>query len=365
MARAEEEQAIITMVRDFARQELSRASRDLDQPGAEFPAGLVRQLEELGLTFLTVPEECGGGGLDLRVAGAVIEELAAVCPGFAMLLASSLVGLAPLCQAADAAKARDLLRATDSADGKIRLAAAMLPETGRAMTIVAGPARDELVLSGSCSFVPNGGSAGLYTVFAALEEETVLCAIPAGSPGLQFSLPIDKLGLNVLPCCDATLDDVSIPADHVLARSDGAQALMARVDTQRHALIAAAAVGCMRATLREATAYAGQRWQGGQLIIGHDAVRTLLTDMEIGLEASRAVVGESLACPDDARKAILSRIHATEAACRATVDAVQVFGGYGYMRDLPVEKLMRDSQQLSLIGAGNSWLRVCGVLSSA
>ena len=359
MMQKEEDQAIITMVRDFAERELSPAVSECDsQAEPKFPARLIAQIEELGLTTITAPEECGGAGLDLTIAGLITEEMATVCPGFATIVASSLLGIAPLFFAGDIDKAGDLLQIPAADDEPCRLAAILLPDTGRPITIAATPDGDGFVLNGSSTFVLNGGVASLYTAFASLGEEIICCAIPANTPGLGFSQPIRKLGLSVVPCCDLVLENVPVPADYVLAGPAEGRATLTRVEMQRHGIIGATAVGCTRAAIRETTAYANQRWQGGQFIIHHDAVGSLLADMAIGLQAARAFVRGSLDCTDDLLGAVLARIHATETACATATDAVQVFGGYGYMRDLPVEKLMRDSRQLALVGGGNGWLRI-------
>jgi alkylation response protein AidB-like acyl-CoA dehydrogenase len=355
----EEEQAIITMVKDFAEHELSPAVRKYDtQPESGFPSDLIRQVDELGLASITIPEECGGTGLDLSVAGLVIEELAAICPGFAIIVASSLVAASPLFLSEDMEKASRLYQTVMDRDGSCHTFALLAPDTGRPIKITAVPNGDGFQITGSCSFVLNGAESRLYTTFASVGGEIIACAIPDEAPGLHFSKPIQKLGLNIVPCCDVSLEDVAVPATHVLASSEKARAVLAGVEIQRHGLIGAAAVGCLRAELREATAYASERRQGGQAIVQHNAVSSLLADIAISSGAAGAVVHESLACSDE-YKALLARIYATEMACTSAIDAVQVFGGYGFMRDLPVEKLMRDSQQMSLIGGSNGWLRIC------
>ncbi len=354
--------AIQTAVRTFAQRSVRPALETYDrQPDSGFPWSIVQQGEAMGLTLMTVPEAWGGAGMDLVAAGVALEEVAAVCPGFATLFAASLWGIAPLVLAADEVRGRRLLETSPAEGAATRLAALVAPEMGRTPTVRAVPQDNGYRLDGEAPFVFNAGVAGLYTLFAEAGEGMICAALPAGSPGLHVSSPIAKLGLQVAPAGDLTFEGVWVPEENLLARSGDAEALLRRVEAWRQGLIGAVAVGILRAALREATAYAQQRRQGGKLIIHHHAVATLLAEMRMGLEAARAVVRQALGEPEDPDRALLARLHATEAACAATTDAVQVFGGYGYMADYPVEKLMCDARQLALIGGSNSRLRLLTV----
>jgi acyl-CoA dehydrogenase len=214
------------------------------------------------------------------------------------------------------------------------------------------------ILEGEATCIINAGVSTLYFVFASASGTNICGVLPSSIPGLQISSPISKLGLSVTPYADIKLDSVFLKDDLILAADSEANHLLNNTDIRRQNLVAAAAVGCTRAVLRESVAYANQRQKGGKLIAKHDAVATMLGEMQTGLKSSQALVNTALKSDCELETAVAARIHATDIACEASLNAVQVFGGYGYMVDLPVEKLMRDSQQLALIGGSNPWLRV-------
>ena len=331
------------------------------QPEAGFPWAVVQQGEGMGLPLMTVPEAWGGPGMDLVAAGVALEEVAAVCPGFATLFAASLWGIAPLVLAADEIRGRRLLETPPAEEAAAWLAALVAPEVGRTPTVRAVREGEGYRLDGEATFVFNGGVATLYTLFAEADGGLICAALPAGSPGLRIGPPIAKLGLQVAPAGDLTFEGVWVPEENLLARPGDAEVLLRRVEAWRQGLIGAVAVGILRAVLQEATAYAQERRQGGRLIVHHHAVADLLARMRVGLEAARAVVYRALGEPEDLDGALLARLYATDAACAATTDGVQVLGGYGYMADYPVEKRMRDAHQLALIGGSNGRLRLLTV----
>lgn len=356
---SEAERALCAGVRDFGKRTLSASVQKLDtQFQAEPPWAMLAQADELGLTLATAPEELGGVELGLPGAALAVEELAAVCPGFATIIASSFLGIAPLILAGDSARAKGLLDLPSIAPATCKMAAIVIPDTGRTPAVKATECGDGYVLNGSALFVYNAGAAGLCTVLAATDQGMIWLAVRLPSSGLRLSAPIRKLGLNIVCCNDLHFEGTRTGLETVLLCGAQAEAALKGIEIQRHGLVGALAVGCTRAALHEADIYSRQRRQGGQIIAAHDAVRNLLMDIEIGLAASKALLQQSLGSADNIVMSVVARILATETACQATTNAVQVFGGYGYTRDFTVEKLMRDSRQLALIGGSNSWLRV-------
>ncbi len=356
---SEAESALCAGVRDFGKRTLSASVLKLDaQPRPGPPWSELAQADELGLTLATAPPELGGVDLGLPDVALVVEELAAVCPGFATIIASSLLGIAPLVLAGDPQKAGSLLDIPGVTGATCRLAAIVLPDTGRPPDLKATTRGDNLLLNGSVPFVYNAGAAWLYAVLASSDRESVWLAVPYSAAGLRVSDPVRKLGLHIATCRDLRFEDVSVSPGMVLSQGAQAEEMLGRIEVQRHGLVGALALGCTRAALREADSYARQRRQGGRIIASHDAVGNMLVDMQIGLAAARALLQQSLRAADSVVMSVLARILATETACQATTNAVQIFGGYGYTKDFPVEKLMRDSRQLSLLGGSNGWLRV-------
>ncbi|RMF28888.1 MAG: hypothetical protein D6759_14950, partial [Chloroflexi bacterium] len=208
--------AIQATVRAFAQRSVRPVLETYDrQPESGFPWPIVQQGEAMGLTRMTVPEAWGGAGMDLVAAGVALEEMAAVCPGFATLFAASLWGIAPLVLAADGAQGRRLLEETPPAEGATTwLAALVAPEMGRTPTVRAIPQGNGYRLEGEAPFVFNAGVAGLYTLFADAGEGMVCAALPAGSPGLRVGHPIAKLGLQVAPAGDLTFEGAWVPEEN-------------------------------------------------------------------------------------------------------------------------------------------------------
>ena len=356
---SEAESALCAAVRDFGKRTLRASVLKLDaQVQPEPPWAMLSQADELGLTLATAPQELGGAELGLPGAALVVEELAAVCAGFATIIASSLLGMAPLVLAGDLEKAKGLLDMPGAAGATCKVAAVVMPDMGRPSAVTATGRGDGYILNGAAPFVYNAGAAWLYAVLAPTDQGVMWLAVPSSTPGLVASAPIRKLGLNIVSCRDLHFEEVRLGPDMVLSRGAEAEAVLRYIEIQRHHLVGASALGCTRAALREADSYSSQRRQGGQIIAYHDAVKNLLVDIEIGLAAARALLQQSLGAADSMVLSVLARILAADAACQATTSAVQVFGGYGYTKDFVVEKLMRDSQQLALIGGSNGWLRV-------
>jgi alkylation response protein AidB-like acyl-CoA dehydrogenase len=350
--------AVRSAAREFAQRCIAPIAKGLDaQTTCSLPGDVAVQAREIGLTAITAPEEWGGSG-DLSHAAAAVEEVACVCPGFGVSLASVLWSLAPLARCAEAQRAEQIFRKSLGRPGPEGLSAVVMPDSGRTLDVKASAKSSAYALDGESPFVVSAGAVGLLIVFAGEGETRVCAAVPNPTDGLRVSGPIDKLGLHVVSCFDVRFEGALAQPEAVLASGEEAKRLMTCCDAYRHILVAAAAVGCSRASLRESAAHALERRKGGKAIGRHDAVAAMLADMRIGVESSRAVVDQAASSPDDPALAISARIHATDVACRAATSAVQLFGGYGYMRDLPVEKLMRDSQQLALIGGSNGWLRV-------
>ncbi len=349
---------ICRVTRDFTRQVISSGVKKFDvQPKAGFPSEAIIEAQQIGLTRIVAPEEWGGSG-NFYDAGSIVEELASCCPGFAIIVANSLWSLTPLVLSANETKAKQVFDTYFSQDQAINLATSILPDTGRELNISARPEGKGYILDGQAACVFTAGVSGIYIVFADASGTSICGVLPASAQGLRISDPIRKLGLNVALSADIKLEHVLLEADHLLAAGNEAKDIMVSTEIRRHSLVAAAANGCAKAALRESIAYANQRRKGGKLIARHDAVAAMLGHMQVGLESSQSIVDRALKHDSGLLTALSARIHATDTACEVSKDAVQIFGGYGYMIDLPVEKLMRDSQQLALIGGSNPWLRV-------
>ncbi len=199
-----EDLALRTVARDFTRHVVNPAFKKYDgQPRAGFPSEAIIQAQQIGLPVVAACEEWGGCG-SFYQAGIVIEELAACCPGFAAILAASLWSIAPLVLSTDQSKAKQLFDRYFTQGQSVRLAASILPDTGRPGNIQAKPEGEDYILNGQALCVLNAGVSVVYLVFANVRDSLICGTVSASTQGILTSEPIRKLGLNVTPYADVT-----------------------------------------------------------------------------------------------------------------------------------------------------------------
>lgn len=377
---SEEHEAFRRTVRDFAEKEIAPFVADWDRTH-HFPVDLVRTMGDLGLFGLTAPEEYGGAGEDgdftsLCVA---IEELGRVDQSIGITLEAGVgLGINPILTfGTDEQKAQWL---PDLVAGR-RLAGFGLTEPGAGSDAGATRTRADLrdgewVLNGAKQFITNSGSeitsvvtvtarTGVTTTPAGEERaEISTILVPAGTPGFVAEPAYDKLGWHISDTHPLTLTDARVPADHLLGeRGRGFAQFLATLDDGRVA-IAALAVGCIQACLDLSVAYAGERTTFGGPIGRKQGVAFQLADLEVMLQAARALTYKAAAMKDAGRTgpagvkrfkqaAAIAKLYATESAVTATRIATQVFGGYGFMEEYPVARFYRDAKILE-IGEGTS-----------
>lgn len=352
---SDEHRMIQAMVREFATRELLPIAADLDQH-SRFPREALARAAELGLMGMTVPEDYGGAGMDPLAYVVAQEELARACAGFQTIVTvnNSLVCEPILRWGSEAQKQRYL---PDLASGR-RLGCYCLtePSSGSdAMSLrTTAVLRDgEWRLSGTKVFVTNGAEADLCLVYARSEPEAGARGLSAflvekSFPGVAVGKIEKKLGIRCSSTTEIVLDDCRVPEGNLLGeRGQGGRIALATLDGGRIG-IAAQALGIARACLEETAAYVQQRQQFGRAIGEFQAVRWALADMATRLEAARlltyraaAMRGEGLPCT---REAAMAKLFASEAAMWAAHKAVQLFGGYGYTQDYPVERYFRDAK---------------------
>ncbi len=352
---SDEHRMIQATVREFATRELLPIAADLDQH-SRFPREAVGKAAELGLMGMTVPEEYGGSGMDPLAYVVAQEELARACAGFQTIVTvnNSLVCEPILRWGSEAQKRRYL---PDLTSGR-QLGCYCLtePSSGSdAMSLrTTAVLRDgEWRLSGTKIFVTNGAEADLCLIYARSEPEAGARGLSAflvekSFPGLSVGKIEKKLGIRCSSTTEIVLDDCRVPQGNLLGeRGQGGRIALATLDGGRIG-IAAQALGIARACLEETAAYVQQRQQFGRAIGEFQAVRWALADMATRLEAARllthraaAMRGEGLPC---AREAAMAKLFASETAMWAAHKAVQLFGGYGYTQDYPVERYFRDAK---------------------
>lgn len=349
---------LVAMARDFARREIVPHAAQWDRE-ARFPVETIKQLAELGFFGMLIPEEHDGLGLDLLTYLMVLEEIAAADAGIAVTLSihNSMVAGLLLAYGNDAQRQRWL---KPMARGQVLAAFSLSePDAGSdAASLSARARRDKnhWVLNGMKAWVTNGDVAGLIVVMARTDTPDAprgargisAFLLPGGTAGATPGKPEDKMGLRASHTTTLALSDVRLPADALLGtEGDGFVYALSGLDRGRLG-IAAQAIGISRAALEHAVRYASERRQFDQPIREFQTIQFRLADMATRVAASRALLHEAArgTIPDAAPsvQASMAKLLASETAMWVTTHAVQIFGGYGYMRDYPVERLFRDAK---------------------
>ncbi|MDR7574443.1 MAG: acyl-CoA dehydrogenase family protein [Armatimonadota bacterium] len=360
-----EEQALLhRTVREFALQELRPHARRWDQEG-RFPIDVVPKLAALGLLGLTIPQSYGGAELGMVGAALAVEAVSWGDGSIGLTVAShnSLCAGHIHLFGSPEQKARYL---PELASGR-SLGAWCLTEPGAgsdaaAITTRAVRAGDVWVLNGTKVFVTQGSVAGVYVVLAKTDPAAGRRGISAfiverGAPGLRVGKKEDKLGLRASDTAEVVFEECEVPADNLIGgEGEGYRQAMAVLERGRIG-IGAMAVGLGRAALDDSIAYAGQRKAFGMTLAEHQAIQFMIADTATELDAAwllvlRAAQLADLGEPIRAASS-MAKLYASEAASRAANRAVQIHGGYGYIKDYPVERYLRDVK-LTEIGEGTS-----------
>jgi acyl-CoA dehydrogenase len=354
----EEQQALIQTAREFAKKEVAPNAAHYDETG-EFPLDIFKKAWETGLMNIEVPEEVGGLGLGCFEHCLVLEEIAHGCLGINSSMAANMLAAMPLVIAGtDEQKKRFLGRLID--EPIFAAYACSEPDAG---SDVAGMSTrverkgDEYVLNGQKRWITNGGVASWYTLFATfdkgLRHKGIACfVVDADTPGVKTGRKEDKLGQRASNTTDVILEDVVLPKDALVGREDqGFKVAMKTFDRSRP-WIAAGAAGVIRRAMEESRDYALDRKTFGVPIAQHQAVQFMLAEMAIAYEATKLLCHKAAWHVDrgeiDSIVSAYAKAYGADAAMRVTTDAVQIFGGYGYTKEYPVEKLMRDAKLLQI-----------------
>ncbi|WP_174733640.1 acyl-CoA dehydrogenase family protein [Mesobacillus harenae] len=358
---SEEQEDIRKWARGFAEKEIRPVAPEFDER-EEFPMEVLKKAAAVGLTNYPVPEEYGGGGLtNVMSACLIMEELYWGCAGIATSLsAAGLAGLPIYYMGSEEQKKKWIPYLCDPE--KPMLGAMALTEPGAGSDVKALKTRavrdgDEWVLNGRKCFITNGGIADLYVVFAKTDPDggyhgVSAFIVPGDTPGLSAGKKERKMGIRASHTGDIILEDVRVPHENMLGQENMAFfGAMQMLEYSRPA-VAAGAVGVARAAFEYALDYSKQRVQFDRAIFKNQEIAHLLAEMKMKIDAARLLTwraaeladrGESCAVEGSVAKAF-----AAETAMWVTTNAVQILGGYGYMRDFPVEKWMRDAKILSI-----------------
>ncbi|SDZ44819.1 Acyl-CoA dehydrogenase [Evansella caseinilytica] len=352
---SEEQEMIRKMVREFAEKEVGPTAAERDEE-ERFDRAIFDQMAELGLTGIPWPEAYGGIGGDYLSYVIAVEELSRVCASTGVTLSAhiSLAGW-PIYTFGTEAQKQKYLRPL--AEGK-KIGAYGLTESGSGsdaanMKTTAVKDGDDYILNGAKIFITNAGEAEIYVVFALTDPEKKHrgCSafiVEKGTPGFSMGKKERKLGIRSSPTLEIIFDQCRVPQENLLGKEgDGFKIAMMTLDGGRNG-IAAQAVGIAQGALDAAVNYAKERKQFGKPIGAQQAIAFKIADMATKVEAARlltyqAAWRESEGLPYG-KESAMSKLFAGDAAMAVTVEAVQVFGGYGYIKEYPVERYMRDAK---------------------
>jgi len=353
MILTEDQRMIRDMAHSFAAERIAPNAADWEAAGA-VPADVLRQMGELGLMGMTIPEEHGGAGADMVSYALALMEIAAGDGGLSTIMS---VNNSPVCAAVLAAGNEDQKRrwlqplARGEMIGAFCLTEPQAGSDAGALKAKARRSNSGYVLNGTKQFITSGRIASVAIVFAVTDPEAgkkgiAAFLVPTDTPGFTVARIEDKLGQHSSETAQIVFEDMAVDADCLLgAEGEGYRSALANLESGRIG-IAAQSVGMARAALDYATAYARERESFGRAIIEHQAVGFRLADMATEVAAAEQLVLHAAALKDAGepclKEASMAKLFASEMAERVTSGAIQTLGGYGYLKDYPVERIYRD-----------------------
>ena len=358
----DEQRASVDMAHEFALNELRPVAAEWDVKG-EFPGGeLLKKACDAGLTTAGIPEEYGGGGLDPLTAAMVFEELFWGCAGLAISIGANNLAVAPILIAGSEDQKKRWLPRLCTGEPKLAAFALTEPEAGSNVAGLKTTAKDEgdhYVINGQKCFITNGGISEVYTVFAVTEKGISSFIVGGDYEGLTMGKHEDKMGIRASHTAEVFLDNVKVPKEDLLGQEGGGFITIMQTLDQTRAGVAAGAVGVARAAFEEALAYAKERKQFDNPILTYQGISFKLADMLMKIEAGRRLyyyagwLATKMAETGKFSRRLslassIAKAFCGDMAMEVTTDAVQVLGGYGYMKDYPVEKYMRDAKIMQI-----------------
>jgi len=353
----DEQKNLRELAHDFAEREIRPVAWEYDKDGT-WPQDIIQKAWEVGLMNTHIPEEYGGPGVGYLDGCLIEEELSWGCSGIQTSVGCNGLATAPVMLAGSEEIKREYLgRLTEEP----LLASFCLtePDAGSdvsGMRTTAVKKGDKYVINGSKCFITNGGYANWYTVYAKTDKEAghrgISCFVVPRDAGVVVDKKEDKMGQRASNTATISFNDVEVPASHLVGEENkGFKVAMMTLDRTRPG-VAAMATGIARAAFEFATEYSKERVQFGVPIAMHQAIQFIIADMATDVEASRLLTWQSAVLLDQGKRNTIQSSHAkrfaADAAMKIATDAVQVYGGYGFIKEYPVEKLMRDAKIMQL-----------------
>ena len=353
-----EQESLREIAQRFALDKIRPIAAQLDER-AEFPLAVIKESHALGLINLTIPVELSGSGLSIFDACLVIEEIAWGCAGFATSMVANDLALTPIRLAGSEEQKRRFIQPI-AASGEFSSFCLSEPSAGSdvaGLQTTVEDGGDYWILNGAKQWITNAGHASQYTVFASIDrtkKHKGLCClvVPRSTVGISVGHHENKMGQRCSDTCSVTFDNVKVPKDHMIgAPGEGFKIAMQTLDASRP-MTASIAVGIARAACEHALAYSKERKQFGSPISSFQSIQFMLADMATVIDSSRLLTWRSAWLIDQGKPASIessmAKRFSADSAMSVTTDAVQIFGGYGYTKDYPVEKLMRDAKLLQI-----------------
>jgi len=360
----EDQKMIKDLARQIAEEHVLPVRAELDETG-KFPWEIMKILAQSDMFRVFIPEEYGGLGTGALELCFVVEELSRICLGVSTTYAANALGTYPLLLFGTEEQKKKYL--PDIADGKRLVAFALTePNAGSdagGIQTTAVKDGDYYILNGRKQWITNGGEAEIYTVIALTDKAkgargASAFIVEKGTPGFSFGKKENKMGIRASATRELIFEDCKVPKENILGREGMGFIVAMKTLDQSRVGVGAQGLGVAQGAFEEAAKFAKQRIQFGQPVISFQAVQHMLADMAIQIEAARALVYSVARYIDSGAKDItkasaMAKTFATDVAMKVTVDAVQVMGGSGYMKDYPVEKMMRDAKILQIYEGTN------------
>ena len=364
---SEDAKDLLKDIKKFCDNEVREQSKEFDKTG-EWPKEMYEKAIEQGYTALEVPAEYGGVGLSRVDIAALLEEMAIADAGFATTISASGLGMKPVLIAGNEEQKKKVCEVILNGG----FAAFALTEPGAGSDASAGKTTavkdgDSYILNGRKCFITNAEVADVYCITAMTDKEAgvkgiSMFLVEKGTPGLSTVNHEDKMGIRTSNTADVVLEDCRIPAANLIGKEgDGFKIAMKTLD-QARTWMGCVATGIAQRALDEAIAYTKERKQFGKPIIKNQAMQFKFADMQIKIETARQMVAHSLTKMDlglnYSMESAIAKCYASDIAMEVASDGIQAFGGYGYSREYPVEKLLRDAKIFQIFEGTNEILRI-------
>ncbi|HOZ01361.1 MAG TPA: acyl-CoA dehydrogenase family protein [Candidatus Syntrophosphaera sp.] len=352
------------IARRIAIEKMKPLSEKYDEEGT-FPWDIVEIMRQSDLFAILIPEEYGGISGKVVDLAIVTEELCAVDAGIALAFGATGLGMYPILLAGSEEQKKHYLGQIAAGE---QLAAFALTEANAgsdagAIETTARKDGDNYILNGTKQWITNGGEAGIYTVFAMTDKTKGArgCScfiVEKGTPGFSFGKKENKMGIRASATRELVFEDCAVPAANLVGREGTGFITAMKVFDKSRPMVGSQAVGIARGAFEAAIRYAKERQQFGKPISSFQAVQFMLADMATQIEAARALVMQTAKMVDSGardygKESAMCKYFASDVAMKVTTDAVQILGGYGYMKEYPVEKMMRDAKILQIYEGTN------------